>query len=75
MARKRKTISVEQLKDEVSRRNKESTCDPQVREGWNALLEEVLHSTGNYRGFGYWNLKVNKNDVPYVPDETRRFYY
>lgn len=71
--RKRKTVSVEWLKDEVARRNRDSSCNPGVREGWNALLEEVLHKTDNYHGFGYFKSKDLDEDLE--PDETRRFYY
>ena len=82
----RKTIDVEQLKLEVNRRNKHSTCDEDVRRGWNSLLELVLHATGNYRGFNMYT----HSDVPAgklagivrhedgrveFPDDSRRFYY
>jgi hypothetical protein len=83
---KRKTIDVLFLLDKVNDRNRLSTCPADIREGWNSLLEEVLHSTGNYAGFGY----LSANDVPEgekpgishdgdftprFPDETRRVYY
>lgn len=48
---KRKTVTIEFLKSEVNRKNRESTCDAKVRDGWNDLLESMLHATGNYNGY------------------------
>ena len=60
MAAKRKTVTVKALVERVNRMNKESTCSREIRQGWNELLESVLHETGNYRGYGY----CQKEDVP-----------
>ncbi len=82
---KRKIIKISELIARVNHLNKESTCEPTVREGWNALLEDVLHLTDTYSGFNY----LTQNDVPegqepgslivggykLFPDETRRHYY
>ena len=57
---KRKTFKVNELIDIVNRRNKESTCDKKVREGWNSMLEEILHLTNQYNGFIY----LDENEVP-----------
>lgn len=46
--------------DEVNRRNRESTCDPLMRAGWNALLADILMDAGWYAGFGYLMVK----DIP-----------
>jgi hypothetical protein len=48
---KRKTIVVEKLLKEVNDMLKNSTCEPDVRNGMCAVLESVLHSTGNYNGY------------------------
>lgn len=48
----------------------ELTPEQAFRLGAASLLEQILHATGNYRGFGYHE--------PYVKgetDETRRHYY
>lgn len=57
---KRKTIPVEDLVKEINRRNRLSTCSPDKRDGWNCMLEHILHATNNYKGFGY----LLSNDVP-----------
>lgn len=49
----RKTFDVAELLYIVNRRNRYSTCDAGQRDGWNSLLEDVLHKTGNYEGFNY----------------------
>ena len=46
---------------EVNRRNRLSTCDPKVREGWNALLESLLLKSNCYEGYGY----LKQVQVPY----------
>ena len=80
----RKTCPVVDIAKLVNEQNRCSTCSPLIREGWNTLLEEILHDTGNYRGYGYLRSKdVPKGELPGIdgeegnfthPDETRRFY-
>jgi len=82
----KKTFKVAELVTIVNVRNKLSTCEPEVRRGWNALLEIVLHETGNYEGFGFLNSTlVPPGHKPGIttdpetgahtfPDETRRYY-
>lgn len=57
MPSKRKTVKVEDLVKLVNARNKKSTCSPDIRQGWNSMLEDVLHSTGNYQGYGYYTVE------------------
>ena len=82
---KRKTFDVAKLRDNVNQRNKKSTCAAEVRQGWNSLLESILHDTGNYKGFHYLKKEEipadqspgivwNKEGKPTFPDETRRIY-
>jgi hypothetical protein len=52
--------STKALKAMVNERNKASTCDPKVREGWNSFLEDILHKTGCYKGFGF----LKPDEVP-----------
>jgi hypothetical protein len=87
MPRRKKTTTIAFIKDVVNRRNRQSTCDPKVREGWNSLLEEILHANNAYEGFNYLTAdKVPDGCEPGIipsyddgkhefPDETRRFYY
>jgi hypothetical protein len=80
----RKTCYVRDLIEEVNRRNSVSTCPPDVRSGWNSLLDGVLHETGNYRGYTYLEARhVPVGQAPGVlrtetgnvfPDESRRNY-
>ena len=53
MGRKRKTFDIAELLHTVNRRNQSSTCSPEVRQGWNSLLETVLHGADLYNGYGY----------------------
>ena len=74
MSRTRKTIKVIEIKDEVNRMLNESTCDTITRYGMCAVLEEILHSTNNYKGFGYLSMKHPGFGKP-GHDDTRRCYY
>ena len=58
--RKRKTISVQDLKDSINNRNRKSTCAADVRHGWNAIISEALMETKNYRGYRF----LTANEVP-----------
>lgn len=86
--RPKKTFNVENLRKKVNERNMRSTCDSKIREGWNDILEAVLHETGNYNGFNYLRAdRVPTGEKPGIifdespshdhvfPDETRRVYY
>lgn len=83
----RKTFEVNQLILQVNDMCKESTCSPDVRQGMMNLLENVLHETGNYRGFRYllqdqvpagekpgvnYDVSENGTMVPH-PDYEKRF--
>ena len=58
--RQKKTISVEFIKDIINYKNHMSTCAPEVRRGWNSILQDILMQTGNYRGFYY----LRSGEVP-----------
>ena len=53
MARPRKTVRLRELVEWVNDRNRTSTCDPRVREGWKALLDSFLMDADAYIGFGF----------------------
>ena len=57
---KRKTIKVDDFRIKVNGMLRESTCDASIRKGMMAVLETILHDTGNYKGFRY----LNQNEVP-----------
>ena len=59
----KKTISIEALKNKVNEKNKVSTCSPDVRNGWNDLLESTLHGTESYKGFRYLTSKEVPDDA------------
>ena len=65
MAR-RTTADIVDLIEEVNRRNRLSTCDAKIREGWNSLLEHVLQKADMYAGFGHINetqMKQNGHNI------------
>ena len=49
----RKTISIDTLKKLTNNMSQYSTCKPDNRRGYQALLNTALHETGNYKGFHY----------------------
>ena len=82
----KKNISVEFLINEVNRINRFSTVEPEVRQGWNTLLETILFKTDNYAGFGYLTEKelpkgvlpgiiFTPDEQPTYPDETRKVFF
>jgi hypothetical protein len=91
----RKTIDVDQVRDWVNTRlasprsvlllnapgkDREMTPDEAYRLGIASLLEQILHATGNYQGFGYQQGQVTRyatepGERPEITDETRRVYY
>ena len=81
----RKTISVAQLVNETNLRNKVSSCAPEIRQGWNHMLESILHDSGNYQGFGFYTQSDLAKDItPGIwrdgdrfkdTDSTRIYFY
>lgn len=49
----RKTVDIEAFKNITNEVLRVSTVDRELRRGWCAALEWVLHETGNYRGYRY----------------------
>lgn len=84
---KRKTAQINDLIDFVNERNRVSTCESSVRDGWNAMLERVLMDADVYAGFGYLrDTDTPEGQLPGIardasgnadsfPDESRRFYH
>jgi len=92
----RKTVTVAELKEAVNRmlatpdstlwmkapgKDRDMTAEEAFRMGGASLLEQVLHMTGNYKGFGYQDGQVTwaggepGSGEAQVGDETRRVYY
>ena len=65
---KRQTIEVSKIKDLVNERNQKpgaSWNTAAIRGGQNILLEEILHLTGNYKGFNYYRQnELSPGDLP-----------
>jgi hypothetical protein len=56
----RKTVKIETLLRMVNYRNRNSTCEAEIRRGWNSLASEVLHNADVYAGFRY----LDESEVP-----------
>lgn len=72
---KRKTFEIDDLKQMVNSRLKESTCSPDERFAMASILEDVLHRTGNYRGFTYLTPYPQDELARADFDDSRRFYF
>jgi hypothetical protein len=81
----RKTVDIETVKEMVNRGLETSsstlyleglTPEQAFRTGLTAVLEQVLMSTGNYKGFAYQRSEL-QSDGTLKPDydNTRRKYY
>lgn len=61
----RKTVDVSKMVDTVNEVLAQSECTPDMRQGMMNLLENVLHETGNYKGFRYLAInEVPKGELP-----------
>jgi hypothetical protein len=81
----RQTVHVKGLIQRVNTLNRESKdCSPDLRAGWNSILEGVLYEADVYAGFSFLKGdQVPEGELPGVsgefsdttfPDETRREY-
>lgn len=57
---KRKTVKVVELVKEANLMLRNSTCEPEVRQGVINFLEHFLHETGSYKGVAY----LTEKEVP-----------
>lgn len=76
MSRPRKTIEITKVV-EIANRMLEASNDD-AAEGRTAIalmLESILFEANAYAGFSYLGVEVGEDDVPVIPDETRRHYY
>lgn len=70
----RKTVTVSFVRERVNKMLDLSTCTPEERFGMIAVLEMILHETGNYKGFNNileGQICTHKEQ----PDDSRRHYY
>lgn len=78
------TVRISDLVNDVNERNSKSTCTPEMRRGWNLLLEGILHNADNYHGYRFLSQReVPEGELPGIagtegkytfPDDTRRHY-
>ena len=84
--RAKKTIAVERVKNLVNAYLKGENSSTEGRRAVTALLEIILHETGNYNGFNYlewlsggsarWREDgCPSNTHPYIGDESRVEYF
>jgi hypothetical protein len=73
----KKTIKVEELKNQLNEMLAHSSTAPDFRLGLCAAVEVLLHSTGNYKGFKYIDFEPGSSDftMKMVRDDSRRFYF
>jgi len=81
----RKTIAVEDVRDMVNRalafpdtfhRVEGMTPEQAMRIGVASLMEQILHATGNYRGFGYLVSELTEDGtLREGHDDSRRRYF
>lgn len=60
MSKMRKTLSVKQLVQCANAMLKNSVNSPSYRAGVQSMVEEILHTSGNYKGFRY----LKQEEVP-----------
>lgn len=81
----RKTVEVEQVRgwvndalrlpDSVYHMDPDMTIEQAFRLGACSLLEQILHATGNYKGFRDLPYDEARHRPDAGPDYTRRYYY
>ena len=69
--RPRKTIPVTEIKDDLNRRLKSNHLTGDEKAVICTVLEGILHSSGNYKGFMF----VNQHSRPGDKDYYTRTYY
>lgn len=70
----RKTFDVSLVRERVNKMLDTSTCSPETRFGMIAVLEMILHESGNYKGFNNI-LEGQICSYKEQPDDSRRHYY
>lgn len=84
--KKKKTVNIKWLVEEINRKNRESTCPRDVRNGWNSLLETIMMQANVYNGHSFLKAdEVPAGHLPGIvrdgeknlilPDDSRRVYF
>lgn len=61
----RKSVNVEVVKTKINQVLALSECSSDMRQGMMNVLEDILHTSGNYHGFRYLgNLEVPRGQYP-----------
>ncbi len=74
MTARRKTIAVDDIIDMVNTANKLGQLSSEHMQGHNALLNCILHATGNYNGFQYLAPYEVVRDGGDYDRQARRYY-
>lgn len=70
----RKTFEVKKLIKMINAFNERSDIDQdEARKTGNAILNSILHDTGNYHGFRYLNVKEAMANEPGQPSKINYF--
>jgi hypothetical protein len=73
MARKKKTFKIIELINMVNKMNEESTCSPELRQGWNCFVEGILMESGNYEGYLFTKNAFDPQTKEIVDDSRRKY--
>lgn len=71
----RKTVNVEKVRDRVNILLANPKVSDDYRLGAAAILESILHDTGNYQGYSYVGIEFPKDAAPIIPNLTMRHYF
>ena len=73
--KKRKTIEIEKVKEMANAYFSNSQDKfAESRKGVATFLANILHTTGNYQGFGYLDIESDIHAGPYGQDGRVSFY-
>lgn len=86
MAKRRKTYPIKKLIAKANMALESSKLTPEQRYTLFYFVADILHETGNYRGFNYidwyeggidqWKADGKPKDTePYLGDQSKRFFY
>jgi hypothetical protein len=71
----RKTTNVETVRNRVNILLANPNVSDEYRLGAAAILESILHDTGNYQGYSYVGIEFPKGEDPIIPNMTMRHYF
>lgn len=71
----RKTANVDSVRNRVNILLANPNVSDEYRLGAAAILESILHDTGNYKGYSYIGIEFPKDEDPIIPNLTMRVYF